>query len=130
MEIIGKVKLVNPEQQVSPTFRKRDMVITTDEQYPQHILVEFLQDKADLLNQVQVGEPVKVSINLRGREWQSPQGEVKYFNTITGWKIDKIASQPVSPQPEASNAQTPTMPSSPFPTAEEFNDSDNDDLPF
>ena len=130
MEIIGKVKLVNPEQQVSPTFRKRDMVITTDEQYPQHILVEFLQDKADLLNQVQVGEPVKVSINLRGREWQSPQGEVKYFNSITGWKIDKIASQPVSPQPATSNAQAPTMPTSPFPTAEEFNDSDNDDLPF
>jgi hypothetical protein len=129
MEIIGKVKLVNPEQQVSPTFRKRDLVITTDEQYPQHILVEFLQDKADLLNQVQVGEPIKVSINLRGREWQSPQGEIKYFNSITGWKIDKIAAQPVQPA-AAPNFAQPSMPASPFPTAEEFNDADNDDLPF
>ncbi|TAF63258.1 MAG: DUF3127 domain-containing protein, partial [Flavobacterium sp.] len=77
MEVLGRVKVINPVQQVSASFKKREVVVTTDEQYPQHISIEFQQDKTDLLNSYAVGEPVKVSINLRGREWVSPQGEVK-----------------------------------------------------
>jgi hypothetical protein len=59
-------------------------VVTTDEQYPQHISVQFVQDKCDLLNSFQVGEAVKIDINLRGREWTNAQGETVYFNTIQG----------------------------------------------
>lgn len=88
MEISGKVKVVGLEQQVSTSFKKRELVITTDEQYPQDILIEFPQDKADLLNDIQVGQTVKVSINIGGREWTNPQGDVKYFNSIKGWKIE------------------------------------------
>jgi hypothetical protein len=51
------------------------------------------QDKCDLLNNYNVGEDVKVSINLRGREWVSPQGETKYFNSIQGWRIEKLAAE-------------------------------------
>ena len=88
MQLEGKVKVVMPEEQVTASYKKRDLVITTEEQYPQHILIEFPQAKADLLNNLQVGQLVKVSINFRGREWVSPAGETKYFNTIQGWKID------------------------------------------
>ena len=87
MELTGKVKVIYDEQQVSASYRKRDMVISTEEQYPQHIQIEFPQDKADLLNNLQVGQLVKVSINIRGREWTNPQGETKYFNSIQGWRI-------------------------------------------
>ena len=65
MEVLGRVKVINPVQQVSASFKKREVVVTTDEQYPQHISIEFQQDKTDLLNSYAVGEPVKVSINLR-----------------------------------------------------------------
>ena len=88
MEVVGKVKVVSPEQQVSASFKKRELVVTTEEQYVQHILIEFAQDKCDLLNGISVGQEVKVSINLRGREWVNPQGETKYFNQIQGWKIE------------------------------------------
>ena len=88
MEVIGKVKVIGAEQQVSASFKKRELVVTTNEQYPQHILIEFAQDKCDLLNSFQEGQEVKVSINLRGREWVNPQGETKYFNQIQGWKIE------------------------------------------
>ena len=54
MEVTGKVKVVSAEMQVSATFRKRELVVTTDEQYPQHIMIEFTQDKSDLLNNVAV----------------------------------------------------------------------------
>jgi len=89
MEVKGKIKAINATQQVSASFQKRELVVTTDEQYPQHIMIEFTQDKCDLLNIYSVGQEVSVGINLRGREWVNPQGETKYFNSIQGWRISK-----------------------------------------
>jgi translation initiation factor IF-3 len=91
MELIGKIKIVGSEQQIGTQgFKKRELVVTTEDQYPQTILVEFVQDKCDLLNNFAVNDNVKVSINLRGREWINPQGEAKYFNSLHGWKIEKV----------------------------------------
>ena len=81
------------------SFVKRELVVLTDEQYPQSIMIEFVQDKADLLNNVSVGDDVKVSINLGGREWVNPQGETKYFNSIKGWRIEKVNSES-KPEPK------------------------------
>jgi hypothetical protein len=131
MEVVGKVKVINPEQQVSASFKKRELVVSTDEQYPQHILVEFVQDKCDLLNTYSIGESVKVSINIRGREWVSPQGETKYFNAIQGWRIERLASDTaVTP---AANMQAPAQNipvAQPFQPATDYNEQDHDDLPF
>lgn len=125
MEVTGKVKVINPEQQVSASFKKRELVVTTDEQYPQHIMIEFTQDKCDLLNNYRPGEEVKVSINLRGREWVNPQGETKYFNSIQGWRIEKVQAEAPMPQ------QAPPMPAAPaFEPAANFNEEEHDDLPF
>ena len=90
-EVAGKVKVVNAEQQVSASFKKRELVVETSGEYPQLILVEFNQDKCDLLNDLQIDQEVKVHYNLRGRLWTNPQGEDKYFNSIQGWKIEKVA---------------------------------------
>ena len=124
MEVTGKIKVINQEQQVSGSFKKRDLVVTTEEQYPQHILINFVQDKCDLLNNFKVGEPVKVSINLRGREWVNPQGETKYFNDIQGWRIERIQAEvPAQNMPPMPAAQT-------FEPAANFNEEEHDDLPF
>lgn len=131
MEVVGKVKVINPEQQVSASFKKRELVVSTDEQYPQHILVEFVQDKCDLLNTYSVGESVKVSINIRGREWVSPQGETKYFNAIQGWRIERLASDTATTS--AANMQAPAQNipvAQPFQPATDYNEQDHDDLPF
>lgn len=89
MEVVGKIKVINPVVQVSASFKKRELVVTTEEQYPQHISINFTQDKCDILNSYKVGESVSVGINLRGREWINPQGVAQYFNDIQGWKISK-----------------------------------------
>ena len=123
MEISGKVKVVGAEQQVSPTFKKRELVVTTDEQYPQSIMIEFVQDKSDLLNTIAVGENVKVSINLGGREWVNPQGETKYFNSIKGWRIEKIATETATPTAPMPAAEA-------FAPATNLNEDEPDDLPF
>lgn len=117
MELSGKIKVLNDTVSVgSSNFRKREVVITTEEQYPQHILVEFNQDKCDVLNNYNVGESVKISINLRGREWVNPQGETKYFNSIQGWRIERVGSANVSSQhdPTQSHKQEAQDDSLPF----------------
>ena len=88
MNIKGNIKVINATQVVSDKFQKREFVVTTNDTYPQDILIQTTQDKCELLDSYKVGDNVDVSINLRGREWTSPTGEVKYFNTIEGWKIE------------------------------------------
>jgi hypothetical protein len=91
MEVVGKIKVINETETFGAKgFRKRELVVTTTEQYPQDIMIEFVQDKTDLLNSYAVGQDAKVSINLRGREWINPEGKAKYFNSIQGWRIEKV----------------------------------------
>jgi hypothetical protein len=95
MEVKGKIKFIGATQQVSDKFSKREIVVSTDEQYPQHISIEFNQDKCAILDKYSVGDDVEVGINLRGREWTNPQGETKYFNSIQGWNIKKEATNDI-----------------------------------
>ena len=118
MEIQGRIKQIFPSQTMGQNgFEKRDLVIVTEEQYPQTIIIQFTQQRCDLLNNLQVGQNVKVYINIRGREWTNPQGEIKYFNTIECWKIEVIQitnvanQQPVQQAPQQPVAQaTPAPP--------------------
>ena len=125
MEVQGSIKVIGEVQEISATFKKRELVISTDEQYPQTLSIEFVQDKTDLLNKFEIGQNVKVGINLRGREWENPQTkEIKYFNSIQGWRIELL---------ESSNSDDDLPPLdnlSPFEPASETNDEDLDDLPF
>ena len=124
MEVTGKIKMIGEAKNVgSGSFLKRELVVTTEEQYPQHIMIEFVQDKCDLLNGYQVNEPVKVSINLRGREWVDPQGVTKYFNSIQGWRVERLQA--------AAPTQAPPMPAAEaFEPATNFKEEEHDDLPF
>ena len=42
-----------------------------------------------MLDQYNIGDELKVQFNLRGREWNGPQG-IKYFNTLEVWRIEKV----------------------------------------
>ena len=111
MQVIGKIKLINETKTFGESFNKRDMVVTTDETYPQMILIEFVQDKCDLLNGYSVGDDVNVSINLRGREWINPEGEAKYFNAIQGWRIENLSqSDSFYPAPDLSDNEPDDLP--------------------
>ena len=124
MEVQGSIKVIGEVQEISATFKKRELVVSTDEQYPQTLSIEFIQDKTDLLNKFEIGQNVKVGINLRGREWENPQTkEIKYFNSIQGWRIELLENS-------SSDDDLPPLDNlSPFEPASETNDEDLDDLP-
>lgn len=114
MEITGKLIVIEETQTFgSNGFKKRNVVVETTEQYPQKIQVEFVQAKTDLLDKFNKGDEVTISINLRGREWTNPEGEIKYFNSIQGWKIVKKGNQSSPPAQQSTG-----------------NKQDDDDLPF
>jgi len=93
MEVTGKLKMKGDERQVSDSFKVREFVLTDDSsQYPQHIQFQLCQDKTSLLNDFVEGQELTVSFNLRGREWKSKDGTVKYFNTLDAWKVVKKES--------------------------------------
>lgn len=118
--------------QVTEKFSKREFVLTdSSSMYPQDILFQLTQDKCSLIDAANVNDQIEVSFNLRGREWTSPQGEVKYFNTLEAWRIERVgANGPTNggiPQggPSAmnldNNYSVPSASTAP---------SDDDDLPF
>jgi len=87
MEISGKIHKVGNSETFG-NYEKRELVVKTDEAYPQLICIEFGQGKCnEYLDKLAIGQDVTVGINLRGREWTNPQGEVKYFNSINGWSV-------------------------------------------
>ena len=125
----GTIKVIQDTQRISDKFQKREFVVTdTTSMYPQDILFQATQDKCTLLDSFQANDNVEVSFNLRGRELTSPQGEVKFFNTIEAWRIEKQGqSQPMgmpSSGPSAMDMGSDTLP------GVGANTEDDDDLPF
>jgi hypothetical protein len=128
-KITGTIKVLNPTVQVSEKFSKREFVLTENlSQYPQDILFQAVQDRCALLDGMNVGEQVEVSFNLRGREWTSPQGEVKYFNSLDAWRIEKVGQG--MPASGPSNMDLNAVPTSNPVDALLTSNDETDDLPF
>lgn len=132
MEVAGTLKVKFDTQKVSEKFQKREFVLTTEANtpYPQQVSFQVTQDKCSMLDQYSEGEELKVQFNLRGREWNGPQG-VKYFNTLEAWRIERMgagSSPSVGSQGSVQSSSAPiNSGSAPVFTG---NPSDNDDLPF
>jgi hypothetical protein len=124
MEVNGKIIVIGETETIgAKDFKKRLLVVQSDEQFPQSLPIEFTQDKTNLLDKFQINDLVKVSINLRGSEWKG-----KYYANIQGWRIDKVDSlsltaQQQMPNREAVSSQEPI--NNALPQEDELND-----LPF
>lgn len=120
--ITGVVKVIKDTEQVTDTFKKREFVITDNSSsYPQDILFQLTQDRTSLIDDVKVNDIINVSFNIRGREWTSPQGEVRYFNSLDAWRVEK--NQGAAPTPT-------NIPPASAESAETLIDESDDDLPF
>lgn len=125
-KLTGIVKVLNDTVQISDKFSKREFVVTENSSmYPQDISFQATQDKCSMLDGFNVNDQVEVSFNLRGREWTSPQGEVKYFNSLDAWRIEKVAQGMPQGGPSAMDL-APSAVEKAKATTEEA----DDDLPF
>lgn len=119
MNIEGKIFEKYETQEIKDSFRKREFVLEYAEnpQYPEFLKFELIQTNCEQLDPVNNGDEVAVSFNLKGRKWSDPKGEIKYFNSLQAWRIEKKSS-----------GQEQTPPPTNEWMKEDF--SKDDDLPF
>lgn len=105
MEITGTIKVLGNLEKVSDKLIKKQVVVTTSEQYPQDIAIEFLNDKIDTLKNFKVGNKVIIGINLRGREYNG-----KYYNNIVGWKVSADLGEVTNTQQQPAREEVSDLP--------------------
>ena len=94
----GEVVFITPTTSVSDKFKKREVTLKSQDEYPQYVTFQLTQDKCDLANNLQAGEVVEVQYNLRGRKWEAQDGTIKYFNSIEAWTMSlssKVEQAPI-----------------------------------
>ncbi|MDZ4822027.1 MAG: DUF3127 domain-containing protein [Flavobacteriales bacterium] len=120
MDITGTLKQIKDEQAFASGFTKREFVITTEDQFPQEIVFELIKEKGSIIDNFKVGEKLKVTFDIKGREWQG-----KHFVNLNAWKVESLGAG-------ATVASAPSLneppPAAPMP--ETFNAPVDDDLPF
>ena len=91
-ETSGKLHAVSDTKQVTERFRKREFVVelADNPRFPQFVQFELTGDRCDQLDGFAVGDEVRVEFSLRGREWKSPRGETKYFNSLDVWTLSRV----------------------------------------
>lgn len=132
-ELNGTITVLKDTQQVSDRFKKREFVVKTDEEspFPQLIPLQFTQDRCSNLDSYKTGDKIKVDFYLKGREWTSPQGEVKHFLSLDAWSIDNLGSGSSVSSQEVSDEGNIPPPPAPVNFESDSKKSDpEDDLPF
>lgn len=94
MEFNGSIKRIGQTIVVSDKFSKREFTVVDkpESEYPQIVQFELHKDKCDTIDSFKVGDAVRVSFNLRGRDWTDKEGVVKTFNTLVAWAIVKAGT--------------------------------------
>lgn len=116
-ELVGKLHKRYETENKTDSFKAREFVVESGDQYPQFIKFQLTQDRCDLLDKFQEGEQIKVHFDLRGREWQG-----KYFTNLNAWRLENPSPVASPPPPSAGDGA--------FPTAEPPMTGSTDELPF
>ena len=118
LEARGRIHTKFEAKQITERFRKREFVVELGDnpRYPQFVLFQLTGDRCEGLDGFAVGDEVKLEFSLRGREWKSPSDEIKYFNSLDVWTIEKASSG-------GAFTDEPPLPDAPPPPGD-------DDIPF
>ena len=117
-ELSGKIKKIFDQQDFPSGFYKREFVVTTDERFPQDIKLDCLKEKVEMLKGLSEGSPVKVSFDVRGREWND-----RFYVDLSAWKIEAAEGGEDGPVPVMEQAQPAEDPA-------QYGIEEDDDVPF
>lgn len=131
MEITGKLVEKFPTQQITDSFKKQEFVIefAKNHQYPEFIKFEAIQDKCGQIDSFDVGSELTISFNLKGRKWNDPKGDTKYFNTLQAWRLQASVAV-AAPTPASATPQAGGLDQQEEPAWNNASEGDADDLPF
>lgn len=123
MEIRGKVHEIGETQNITDSFKKRDIIVAYAEnpQFVEYLKMEATQDRVSIFDGLQIGQEIEVSFNLRGRPWTNKEGVTTYFNSLVAWRVTKLSEAPVAAAAPADYNNLPPV---------DFGEAGDDDLPF
>lgn len=132
MEVTGKLHAIFDTKQVTDRFMKREFVVEVADnpKYPQLVLFQLTGDRCEQLDRLRVGDSVRIEFSLRGREWRSPQGETKYFNSLDVWTIEPAGKARTTRERPAQRSESPRRGDDPPPLGDDDLRGDLDDTPF
>jgi single-strand DNA-binding protein len=119
-EIQGILHKKYDTESKTASFQTRDLVLMTEENYPQYIKFQLTQERCGALDGYEEGEKIKVHFDLRGREWQG-----KFLTNLNAWKLEKVSGTSAPTPPQEKSVSN-------FDTFESISDDmpDFGDLPF
>lgn len=82
----GEIKLINKTQTWDSGFKKREIIVTSNDMFPQDIKFEFIKDDVEMLDDFKKGQKVVIDFNLRGNEYQG-----KYYTNLNATGISKLS---------------------------------------
>ncbi len=126
LEATGRIHALFEAKQITERFRKREFVVelADNPRYPQFVQFQMTGDRCENLDGYEPGDEVRVEFSLRGREWKSPQGEIRYFNSLDVWTLEKIGGAGGGDPFGGSDDDIPT------PTDADSPPPPDDDIPF
>lgn len=138
LKAAGTLRIINETQQISARFQKREFVVelADNPRYPQLVQFQLTGDRCANLDGLNVGDEVDLEFSLRGREWTSPKGDVKYFNSLDVWTIERAGASagtgpgPAGAGPAAGAGGSSPGPGEDIPLPSEPNEQFTDDIPF
>jgi hypothetical protein len=112
----GRLHVIMDTEQKTERFRKRDFVVELSDnpRFPQYVLFQLTGDRCEAIDGFSAGEDVKVEFSLRGREWTSPSGEVRYFTSLDVWNVERAAEGPLGDEPPPPDEEPPPFGEPPF----------------
>ena len=101
MEVSGIIHSIGSVQQVSEKFKKQEVIVKTEasSQYPQHIKIQFSQDKCSLTDALRAGQECKFHLNLRGKLYTGKDGVENAITNLECWKVEVLGGAPVASNP-------------------------------
>ncbi len=95
MQVQGRIHTAFPAEQGTERFKKREFVLELEaaSRYPQLVIFQLTGDRCDSLDDFKVDDVVSVEFSLRGREWKSPKGDTRFFNSLEVWSIGRAGEE-------------------------------------
>lgn len=121
-QLIGYVRDIQETKVISEKFSVQSVIIETDDKYPQHMPIQFVNDQINLVNRLNIGDKVEFNININGREYANKKtGEIGHFISLQCWSFNLLGQESVPNVPNSTESQI---------LEEGVLNSEDDDFPF
>lgn len=126
-ELHGKLLEKFGTVQRTESFKVREFVVEKSEDINGKVITNFIkfqsvQDRTGIVDNINIGDEIKVFFNIRGTKWEK-DGRTSYFSNLDAWRIEQVL------QPGKGTSSNEEY-LEPLDTFSSSSDETVDDLPF